>query len=569
MAISQSLEHLRHSAAHLLNQAVHELFPDAKPTIGPATETGFFYDFQPSHNFTLKDLPIIEERMRDIAKRNYSITGKQVTKEEARHMFENNPFKLELIDAIPNETVGIYWQGPDFYDLCKGGHVANLGEVVHFKLTGISGSYWRADRNGIPLQRISGVAFLTQEEMDNYFAAIEEAKRYDHRTLGQQLDLFSFHEEAPGSVFFHDKGVKLFNTLVAYSRFMQQDDYQEIRTPLVNNQSLYVTSGHYDNYKENAFTLTVDDADYWIRPMNCPSCALVFSEKPHSYRELPMRIAEYGMCHRYELSGVLHGLFRVRTFTQDDAHIFCTASQIEDEVIKVLNLTRTIYNKFGFSAIKMALSTRPEKSIGSLELWEKATTALSNALNACGLTFVIQEGEGAFYGPKIEMKIEDRMGREWQCGTIQVDFNIPQRFNLEYIQSDQSKAAPVMIHRAIYGSIERFLGIITEHFKGQFPFWLAPEQIRILTITDEQKEYAQTIHQQLKKAGIRVTIDTSSDQISAQIKNAQVMYVPWMIVIGKKEVAHNSVALRYLDGKQEFGLSIEQVITKARELTLF
>ncbi len=569
MAMSQELEYLRHSAAHLLNQAVHELFPGTKPTIGPATETGFFYDFLPSKNFTLKDLPAIEERMRDLAKRNYPITGKQMPKDEARNMFADNSFKLELIDGIPGDTVGIYWQGPDFYDLCRGGHVASLGDIKYFKLTGISGAYWRADRSGQALQRISGVAFLTQEDMDNYFAAIEEAKKYDHRTLGQQLDLFSFHDEAPGSVFFHDKGVKLFNALIAYSRFMQQDDYQEIKTPIINNQSLYKISGHYDNYKENAFVLSVDDTDYWVRPMNCPSCVLIFGEKPHSYRELPMRIAEYGLVHRYELSGVLHGLFRVRSFTQDDAHIFSTIDQLEDEVVKVLQLTDTIYRRFGFANIKMALSTRPEKSIGSEDQWQKATDALSNALKRQGNSFVVQEGEGAFYGPKIEIKIEDRMGREWQCGTVQVDFNMPERFHLDYIKSDQSKSTPVIIHRAIYGSIERFLGIITEHYKGQFPFWIAPEQIRILTITNEQKEYAHTLLIALKKAGIRATLDTSSDQIASQIKNAQLQYVPWMIVIGKKEVANNTVALRFLDGKQEFGLSLETILERAHKEATF
>ncbi len=560
---------LRHSAAHLLAHAISELYPTTKPTIGPATPTGFFYDFLPTTNFVLKDLPLIEQRMHEIADKNYAIIGGQVPKEQAYALYKNNEFKTELIDGIQGDTVGIYHQG-NFFDLCKGGHVGSLGQIKYFKLTGISGSYWRADRNGIALQRISGVVFSTQEEMDHYFAELEQAKKSDHRYLGQHLDLFSFHEESPGSVFFHDNGTKIFNTLVAYSRYMQKDDYQEIRTPILNNESLYKISGHYDNYREHAYITTVEQTHYWVRPMNCPSCVLLFANKPRSYRELPLRISEYGLCHRFELSGVLHGLFRVRSFTQDDAHIFCSIEQLTDEAVKVLRLAMTMYEKFGFKKIHWAVSTRPEKYIGALEMWNTATQILKDALEQLNCPYIVQEGEGAFYGPKIEIKIEDRMSREWQCGTLQVDFNMPERFDLSYIQSDQQRTRPVMLHRAIYGSIERFFGILLEHYKGHFPFWLAPVQAIILTITDAQKDYAYDLAKKLEKYSmIRVKVNSSSDPISGQIKEAQLLAIPWMLILGKKEVDQNVVTIRYIDGKQEFNITHEQLIERANEANKF
>lgn len=561
---NNKLEILRHSAAHLLAHAITDLYPGTKITLGPATPTGFFYDVLPAHNFTNKDIPLIEQRMHELAAKDYPIIGEQVPKEKARQLYKDNPFKLEIIDNIDGDTVGIYYQG-DFFDLCRGGHVGSLGEIKHFRLTGISGSYWRADRSGTALQRISGVAFLTKEDLDNYFSQLEEAKKRDHRFIGQQLDLFSFHEEAPGAAFFHDKGLKIYNALIDYSRSIHKDTYLEIKTPIINNESLYKISGHYDNYLEHAYTTTVDDVRYWIRPMNCPSCVLWYQEKPHSYRELPLRVAEYGLVHRYELSGVLHGLFRVRSFTIDDAHIFCTPSQIEDEVIAILNIANKMYQRFDFKQLHFALSTRPEKSIGTDAMWEKSINSLRNALNKLNIPFSVQEGEGAFYGPKIEIKVEDCMDRQWQCGTIQVDFNMPERFDLTYITSEQKYERPVMIHRAIYGSIERFLGIITEHYKGQFPLWLAPVQARILTITDEQNPYAQEIAQQLRTYGLRVEIDTSGDQISKQIRNAQHAYIPWMLVIGKKEVNSQTITLRHLDGTQEANLTVQSLYAKIKE----
>ncbi|PCI74430.1 threonine--tRNA ligase [Candidatus Dependentiae bacterium] len=560
---------LRHSAAHLLAQAVTELYPDTQLTIGPVTEHGFFYDFLPQKNFTIDDLPVIEKRMHELAKKNYPITGGQVPKSEAAALYSENKFKQELIDGIAGETVGIYYQG-DFFDLCRGGHVERLGEIKHFKLTAVSGSYWRADRSGIALQRITGVAFLTKKDMDDYFQRVEEAQKYDHRTLGPQLDLFSFHEESAGGVFFHPKGTIVFHELLAWSRHLQKKDkYLEIKTPLLNHESLYKTSGHYDNYKENAYEVMVENHPHWIRPMNCPSCVLFFKQKPHSYRELPMRIAEYGLCHRYELSGVLHGLFRVRSFTQDDAHIFCMPDQLEDEIVQVLELTQKLYEPFGFTELKIAVATRPVKSMGTDEMWTNATSSLTKGLDRLSLGYEIKDGEGAFYGPKIEIQIEDRLGRLWQCGTVQVDFNMPHNFKIGVVQSDQSKAEPVIIHRAIYGSIERFMGVLIEHTKGHLPFWLAPVQMTILTITDKQESGAREYQKQLEAAGFRVELDGSSDKISAKIRRSQLSKIPMMLVVGGREIEQGVVTVRRSDGSQESGVSIEALIEKANALKIY
>ncbi len=555
---------IRHSAAHILAQAVLELFPDTQITIGPVTENGFFYDFLPKTNFKEEDLFRIEEKMREIVKKDYKIEGKQYSKAEARKIYKDNPFKLEIIDGLKDDTVGIYTQGK-FSDLCKGGHTISTGGVKYFKLLSISGAYWRADRSGIALQRITGVAFETKEDLDKYLQRLEDSKLYDHRRLGKQLDLFSFHDESPGCAFFHSKGTKVYNKLIQYSRKLHKD-YLEIKTPLIMNEQLWKTSGHYDNYKDNMYFTAVDDEQYCIRPMNCPGTMLLYKEKPHSYRELPLRLFEYGLVHRYELSGALHGLFRVRSFTIDDSHIYCTLDQIEKEVLNILKLAHTIYKKFSFEKIYVSLSTRPKKSMGTDNVWDQSTAALKSALDSSGLEYDIHEGDGAFYGPKIDLQVEDFMERRWQCGTIQLDFLQPKNFDLEYIDSDQSRKQPVIIHRAIYGSVERFFGVILEHFKGKLPFWLSPEQIRILIITDAQKEYATTILNKLSEDGIEVTLDDSGDQISAQIRKAQVDQVPWMLVIGQKEQTQNTVTLRYNDGKQEFGLKLEDVIAKVRQL---
>lgn len=556
---------LRHSAAHLLAHAVSELFPGTKLTIGPATEEGFFYDFLPVVNFKEDDLPKIEARMHEIAERNLPLIHKEISKAEARELYKENPFKLELIDSIPGDIVGLSIQG-DFYDLCRGGHVSSTGEIRHFKLLGISGSYWRADRSNSPLQRISGTAFYTKEELEAFEKRRADALMYDHRRLGRQLDLFSFHEEGPGFPFFHPKGVQVINVLLSYLRKLYADyQYQEVATPIVLSDELWRQSGHYAHYKENMYFTCIDERSFAIRPMNCPGSILIYKSRPRSYRELPLRLAEFGRVHRHELSGVLHGLFRVRAFTIDDAHIYCTPDQLHSEIIDCLEMVNKVFSKFGFTKVFFALSTRPEGSIGSDELWQKATDALRVGLETIGVPYVIQEGEGAFYGPKIEVKIEDSMGRQWQCATIQVDFFMPENFDLGYIASSGKRERPVIVHRAIYGSLERFLGVLLEHYKGLLPFFISPVQVRVLTITDMQKEYAQTIVKRLKEAGIRVELYESSDAISAKIKTATLEKIPWMVVIGKKEAETNTVTLRFHDGKQQMGLSVEELLQKAVE----
>jgi threonyl-tRNA synthetase len=561
---SHDLKTLRHSAAHLLAHAIKELFPDTILTIGPATEEGFFYDLLPVNNFSQEDLSVIEERMKKLSAANIPLTHRQISKAEARKIFKNNPFKLELIDEIPGDTVGLAEQGV-FYDLCRGGHVASTGDIKYFKLLNISGSYWRADKTKQALQRISGTAFFSQKELDDYLKRKEELALYDHRRLGKQLDLFSFHEEGVGFPFFHPKGKVIINLLVDYLRTLQNNyQYKEIATPLLLSDELWKQSGHYTYYKDNMYFCIIDDKRYAIRPMNCPGAFIVYKDSPHSYRELPLRLAEFGLVHRHELSGVLHGLMRVRAFTIDDAHIFCPVNQLESEISTIIDLAFTVYTQFNFNKVKVGLSTKPEKSMGSSHLWQQATDALANALKSCKIDYIVQEGEGAFYGPKIEFVIEDSIGREWQCGTIQVDFFQAENFDLNFINSAGNKEKPVILHRAIYGSLERFFAILLEHYKGNFPFWLAPTQIRILTITDEQKAYAQTIYDQLQQQGIRVELDMSSDPISGKIKTAQLDKIPWMLVLGKKEMAENTVSIRYLDGKQELGIPLPQLLAKVK-----
>jgi len=568
--VNENLYNLRHSAAHLLAQAVLELYPTTKLTIGPVKDEGFFYDFKMDKALTEEDLVCIEDKMRELSKQDFKIVGKDVSKEEAREIFKGNPFKLEIINDVDGDTVSIYSQG-SFVDLCKGGHVSSTSQIKYFKLTAVSGSYWRADREKDSLQRIYGVAFESVEDLEKYLRRIEEAKLYDHRKIGKQLNLFSFHEEAPGLPFFHDKGLRVYNKLIEYSRHLQRkENYQEVKTPYVMNESLWKTSGHYENYFKNMyFAIPIDGERNCLRPMNCPGGVLLYKERPHSYKELPIRMAEYGFDHRFELSGVLHGLFRVRGFTMDDAHIFCQEEKLASEIESAIKFANKLYSKFGFERIRMAISTRPQKYIGSDELWDVATNALKKALTDLGLEYKIQEGEGAFYGPKIEILIEDAMGREWQCGTIQVDFNFPINFKLEYIAADQSRKTPAMIHRAIMGSIERFLGILLEHFKGRLPFWLAPVQVKVLTITNDQEAYAKNVCEKFNENGIYAELDISSEKISAKIRDAQIDKVPWMIVIGKKEQENNTLTLRHFDGAQEVDLNVEDLVIRAKELMKF
>ena len=560
---NEELHNLRHSAAHLLAQAVTNLFPKTKLTIGPVTEDGFFYDFLPEKNFKEEDLPLIEEQMHKIVQANYPIEQKEISKVEAKKIYHDNPFKLELIDGIEGDTVGLAVQGP-FYDLCKGGHVPSTGALKHVKLLSISGSYWRADRANQALQRIYGVVFETQAGLADYLRLKEEAQQYDHRKIGKQLDLFSFHDEAPGAAFFHDKGMRIIRTMKSYLRsLLLENNYQEISTPVILSLDLWKQSGHLAHYRQNMFFCsTADEMEYAVRPMNCPGAILVYKERPRSYRELPLKLAEFGLDHRYELSGVLHGLMRVRAFTMDDAHIFCTPEQIEGEVLNTIEIAQTVHKRLGFDKVSFGLATRPEKSMGSDELWEQATNALKNALDQSHIHYHINEGDGAFYGPKIDFGIEDSMGRKWQLSTIQVDFCQPENFDLTYVASGGEKKRPVMIHRAIYGSIERCLGILLEHHKGRLPLWLAPVQVKILTITDEQKGYADHLARTLKNDAIRVEVDQSCEQISAKIKLAQLQKIPLMIILGKKEAETNTATLRYADGKQEFALSVDVIKNK-------
>jgi threonyl-tRNA synthetase len=559
----KDLKVLRHSAAHLAAHAVLELFPETILTIGPATETGFFYDMQPKVNFKEADLQIITQRMQEIVKRNLPLTHEQMPKDQARTLFKNNPFKIELIDNLEGETVGIARQG-DFYDLCRGGHVTHTGMLKHFILTGISGSYWRADRNGTPLQRISGTAFYTEQDLKEYLQRVEDAEKYDHRKLGKEMDLFSFQDEGVGFPFFHPKGKTVLTIMQNAMRKEWKDhNYQEIQTPTMLDSCLWQQSGHYAHYKKNMYFCEVEDKEYAVKPMNCPGSILVYKHRPRSYKELPLKLAEFGYVHRFELSGVLHGLFRVRAFTIDDAHLYCMPDQMQDQITNILQMIRRTLARFGFTELHFAVSTRPENSMGSDQLWESATLALQNGLTKNGETFIIQEGEGAFYGPKIEVTIKDSMQRSWQCSTIQVDFNQPQNFDLSYVGPDGSRHQPVMIHQAIYGSFERFLGIVLEHTKGHLPFWICPVQARIIPITDGQSEYAQKVKQQLEDAGLRVDLDTNQEPLNAKIKSAQLDKIPWMLVVGQKEADAGTITLRHASGKQEFGLTIQDLITKS------
>ncbi len=563
---NNDLQVLRHSAAHLLNHAVLELFPDAKLTLAPATETGFFSDILPTHNFKEEDLVILEQKMHDLAMRNLPLRHKEITKQEARELYKNNQFKLELIDGLEGDMVGLSEQG-DFFDLCRGGHVSSTGDIKYFKLTTISGSYWRADRTGTALQRITGIAFSTQADMDAYLQHQEDMIKYDHRRLGKQLDLFSFQEEGVGFPFFHPKGKIVLNQLVAYMRkVLANANYLEIETPIMLSDELWKRSGHYEFYKNNMYFSVIDEKNYAVRPMNCPGSILIFKDRPRSYRELPMRLYEFGKVHRHELSGVLHGLFRVRTFTIDDTHMYCTHEQIEEVILVSIQNLMMVLNTFGFENVKVGLSTRPDNAMGTDEFWVQAINGLKSGLEKAGVAYVIQEGEGAFYGPKIEFKIKDSMNREWQCGTIQLDLLQPENFDLNYVSAGGTLKRPVIIHQAIFGSLERFFAVLLEHHKGHLPFWLAPVQAVLLTITDDQKDYARGIAQNLKHAGIRIEIDETSDTISGKIKTAQLQKTPWMIVVGKKEVENNTVTLRYADGSQKFGITQEELISLAKTL---
>jgi threonyl-tRNA synthetase len=562
----EKLAILRHSVAHLLAQAVTQLYPKTKLTIGPSTKEGFFYDMQPETNFKESDLPLIESKMKELAEKNYPITHEEISKDAARKMFHDNPFKLELIEGIPGDAVGLSRQG-DFADLCRGGHVASTGELKHFILTGLSGSYWRADQSKAALQRFSGTAFFTEQDLQQHLQQKELAALYDHRKLGKEMDLFSFQEEGTGFPFYHPKGAFVINKLKEFIRdIWTNNGYHEIITPTILDVSLWKQSGHYDHYKKHMYFSTIENKEYAIKPMNCPGSILIYKQNLHSYKELPLRLAEFGHVHRYELSGVLHGLFRVRAFTIDDTHMYCAPEQIEQQIISSIATIEKVLKTFGLGNIQYAVSTKPENAIGSEELWNTAINALKNGLTKAGKEFEIYEGEGAFYGPKIEITVFDSMGRAWQCSTLQADFFMPQNFDVYYINNKGEKQHPVILHQALLGSMERFFGIILENFKGHLPFWLCPTQIKVIPITDKQLDYANEIAKTLKFHNLRVEVNDSNEPLSAKIKVAQLEKIPWMIVVGQKEQDGKTVTLRLADGKQEMGLTLDALCTRANEM---
>ena len=543
---------LRHTASHVMAQAVKRLWPEAKLAIGPAIDKGFYYDIDMEHTLTPEDLTKIEKEMSRIVKENLPITKSVMSRQEAIEFFKskNEDYKVELIEDLSEDAViSCYAQG-DFVDLCAGPHVASTGKVKAFKLQSIAGAYWRGDEKNKMLQRIYGTAFEKKEELDAYLHMLEEAAKRDHRKLGKELGLFVIKEEGPGFPFFLPKGMALRNELENFWREVHHDfEYDEIRTPIILNKHLWETSGHWDHYRENMYTTIIDDEEYAIKPMNCPGGILVYQNEMHSYRDLPLRYAELGLVHRHELSGALHGLFRVRAFTQDDAHVFMLPEQMQSELMKVIELFDRIYSQFGLK-YHVELSTKPDNAMGDDAIWEAATEALRNAIEAKGIDYVINPGDGAFYGPKLDYHIEDSLGRTWQCGTIQLDMNLPERFNVEYIGEDGQKHRTIMIHRACFGSMERFIGILTEHYAGAFPTWMAPVQVKVLPISEKHVEYANQLAKQMRHDYVRVEVDDRNEKIGYKIRQAQMEKVPYMLVVGDKEMEDNSVNVRKHGGDE-------------------
>ena len=560
---------LRHTASHILAQAVKRLYKDNKVqlAIGPAIENGFYYDFDMDKQLTEDDLKDIEKEMAKIVKENIPLVRKEVSREEALQLFEQKGegYKVELINDLPADAkISLYEQG-EFTDLCAGPHVLSTGKVKAIKLQSIAGAYWRGSEKNKMLQRIYGTAFEKKADLDEYLHMLEEAAKRDHRKLGKELDIFSLHEEGPGFPFFHPNGMVIRNELINYWREVHREfGYQEIKTPMILNRKLWEQSGHWDHYAENMYFTKIDDEDYAIKPMNCPGGMLVYKAQPHSYRELPLRMGELGLVHRHELSGALHGLFRVRNFTQDDAHIFMMPSQIEEEIQKVIDLFDRVYKTFGLE-YHAELSTRPENSMGSDEVWEKATSALQQALEDRGLKYVINEGDGAFYGPKIDFHLRDSIGRTWQCGTIQLDMLMPEKFDLTYVGEDGQKHRPVMIHRVVYGSIERFIGILIENYAGAFPVWLAPVQVKILPITDKHMDYAFALKKKMFDLGLRVEVDDRNEKVGYKIRESQVKKVPYTLVVGDKEMETNAVAVRKYSEKDSATMNVEDFIKEVQE----
>ena len=545
-ADKEGLFTLRHTAAHVMAQAIQHLYPGTKFAIGPAIDDGFYYDLESDHVFSQEDFAVIEKEMAKIAKANLPIEKKILSRNEALEFFRsrNQDYKVILIQDLPEDAIiSTYTQG-DFTDLCRGPHVRSTGKLKVFKLMTVAGAYWRGDEHNKMLQRIYATAFFDKEELDQFLFVRAEAEKRDHRKLGKQLNLFSFHEEGPGFPFFHPKGMVIRNELIAYEReLFREFGYEEIMTPIILSKKLWLQSGHWDHYKENMYFTQIDEEDYAVKPMNCPGGILYYKTNQHSYRELPKRVGEFGIVHRHELHGALHGLFRVRVFTQDDAHIFMTQDQMKDEVIKTMEMYRKLYSVFGLE-YHVELSTRPENSMGSEELWEISTNALRDAVEAAGVPYVINEGDGAFYGPKLDFHIKDCLGRTWQCGTIQMDMQLPERFDVNYVGEDGEKHRAVMLHRAGYGSLERFIGILIEHFAGAFPSWIAPVQVKVVPVTEKHMNYARSVADALSASNVRVEIEEGNDTLGYKIRKAQMEKVPYTLVVGDKEMNGHTVSVR-------------------------
>ncbi len=561
---------IRHTASHIMAQAVQRLYPGTKLAIGPAIDDGFYYDFDKEGGFSPEDLDAIEAEMKKIIKENLKLETYTLPRAEAIDYLRSRgeDYKVQLVEDLPEDApISFYKQG-EFVDLCAGPHALYTKAVKAFKLLSLAGAYWRGDEKNKMLSRIYGTAFESKEKLEAYLNMLEEAKKRDHRKLGKELGLFAIMEEGPGFPFFLPNGMVLKNTLIDYWRGLHtRENYYEISTPIILNQALWLRSGHWDHYKDNMYTTMIDDEVYCVKPMNCPGGMLVYKTEPRSYRDLPIRMGELGLVHRHEKSGTLHGLFRVRCFTQDDAHIFMRPDQVEQEIEGVVRLIDEVYSKFGFK-YHVELSTRPEDSMGSDEDWENATNALINALTTMGLDYVVNEGDGAFYGPKIDFHLEDCLGRTWQCGTIQLDFQMPQRFELEYTGSDGEKHRPIMLHRVIFGSIERFIGILTEHYAGRFPVWLAPVQVRVLSVSEKSFDYASKVAAELKAAGIRMELDNSDNKIGYKIREAQLQKIPYMLVLGEKETADGTVVtVRTREGQDLGALKLEDFIAMVRQET--
>ena len=558
------LETIRHDCAHIMAMAVQELYPETQISIGPPIENGFYYDFARDKPFTIDDLQVIEDKMKEIVKQDLKTTFKVFSREDAINFFKekNEPYKIEIINDIPeHEELRVYYHG-EWCDLCRGPHLNSTGEIgMAFKLTKVAGAYWRGDSNNVMLQRIYGTAWETQKQLDDYLLFLEEAEKRDHRKLGKELDLFHFQEEAPGSVFWHSKGWTLFRTLIDYMRKRQEEaGYEEINTPDIMDKSLWELSGHLEKFGDNMFTTeSKEERVYALKPMNCPGCVQVYKQGLKSYRDLPLRVAEFGKVHRDEPSGALHGLMRVRAFTQDDAHIFCTEDQITEESKKVCDLVLSIYKDFGFEDVSIKFSDRPEQRVGSDEIWDKSEKALKIAMEATGLEYTLNPGEGAFYGPKLEFILRDAIGREWQCGTLQVDLNLPERLGGNYIAEDGLKHNPVMLHRALFGSLERFTGILLEHYAGSLPLWLSPVQAIVAPITSDIDDYATEVQDELKKSNIRVEADLRNEKISYKIRENSLKKIPYMLILGKKEKEERAITLRAFGSEKQEKIKFEKL----------